>query len=122
MDETLYDIGGNPVAYIKWDDNGTIYFWNGVPVAYLYGPDMKIYGFNGAHLGWYAYGIIWDIRGTMAGFNKQTCPVMKKLEPLKSLRQIKPLKSLRQLPYYKPTFFRVNSNETLSQILSRGRM
>ena len=122
MNETLYDIEGNPVAYILWNDNETIYLWNGVPVAYLYGSDMEIYGFNGTHLGWYTDGIIWNIQGAMAGFNKQTCPVMKKMEPLKSLRQLKPLKSLRQLPHYKPVFFRINSNESLLQILSRGRM
>ena len=121
MNETLYDFEGNPVAYINWEDNNTIYLWNGVPVAYLYGAEL-IYGFNGCHLGWYSNGIVRDINGRMAGFNKQTCPVLKKMEPLKSLRQLKPLKSLRQLPYVKPFFYRVNSNESLSQILSRGRM
>lgn len=121
MNETLYDIEGNPIAYINWDDNGTIYLWNGVPVAYLYGSDM-IYGFNGSHLGWYIDGVVWNVKGMRAGFNKQTCPVMKKMEPLKSLRQLKPLKSLRQLPYCKPIFSHLNSKESLPQILSRGRM
>lgn len=121
MFETLYDIEGTPIAYINWEDDGTVYLWNGVPVAYLYGSDM-IYGFNGSHLGWYVDGIVWSLKGTRAGFNKQTCPVMKKMEPLKSLRQLKPLKSLRQLPNYRPCFSQINSNESLPQILSRGRM
>lgn len=121
MSETLYDIEGTPIAYINWDDNGTIYLWNGVPVAYLYGTDM-IYGFNGSHLGWYVDGIVRNIKGMKAGFNKQTCPVLRKSEPLKSLRQLKPLKSLRQLPHYKPIFSFGFSNESLVQILSRGRM
>lgn len=121
MNETLYDTDGNPIAYINWDDNNTIFLWNGVPVAYLYKADL-IYGFNGSHLGWYSNGIVWNINGQMAGFNKQTCPVLRKLEPLKSLRQLKPLKALRQLPYRKPIFYRAKSNESLSQILARGRM
>ncbi|MBR6438610.1 MAG: hypothetical protein IKS65_05435 [Bacteroidales bacterium] len=121
MQETLYDTDGNAIAYINWDDGGIIYLWNGVPVAYLYGSDM-IYGFNGSHLGWYVDGVVWNLKGMKAGFNKQTCPVMRKTEPLKSLRQLKPLKSLRQLPNYRPVFSYGFSNESLAQILSRGRM
>lgn len=39
MEETLYDLEGNPIAYIAYDNN-TIYLWNGTPVAYLE-PDTQ---------------------------------------------------------------------------------
>ena len=29
MNETLYDTEGNPIAYINWDDNNTIFYGMG---------------------------------------------------------------------------------------------
>jgi hypothetical protein len=51
MQETLFDINGNPVAYIDYDDEDIIYLWDGIPVAYL-DYESNIYGFNGKYLGW----------------------------------------------------------------------
>ncbi len=54
MELTIYDKSGRPHAYIA--DDGTIYLWNGEPVAYL--EEEHVYGFNGTHLGRFENGII----------------------------------------------------------------
>ena len=49
-EETLFDSGGKPIAYIDHADEATIYSFAGKPLAYLGGDN--IFGFNGKHLGW----------------------------------------------------------------------
>ena len=66
-DLSLYDEGGNAVAYIAPDQDGrTIFLWGGKPVAYLQGdnPEIQVvYGFNGRPLGVFTEGLIIDKDG-----------------------------------------------------------
>ncbi|UPT67952.1 MAG: hypothetical protein M0D57_04630 [Sphingobacteriales bacterium JAD_PAG50586_3] len=120
MEETLYDSKGNAVAYIAYNDSATIYLWNGTPVAYLEG-DKTIYGYNGKHLGWYEDGIVRNLRGEKAGFNKAALPVFAKFEPFKSFKKFKPFKAFKQFAKFKPFYSFGSSNEPLSQYLMAGR-
>ncbi len=73
MEETLYSVNGEPVAYISDALTKAIYLWDGHPVAYLY--DYHVYGFNGLHLGWFIDGIVYDADGKRVGFTSTYCPV-----------------------------------------------
>lgn len=62
---TLYNQQRTSAAYIDYDDDETIYLWEGEPVAYLVPYEGKdadgvkdIYGFNGEFLGWYCDGVM----------------------------------------------------------------
>lgn len=118
MEETLFDIAGVPVAYISFDNDSTIYIWNGKPVAYLY-EDM-IYGFNGKHLGWYVQGEVRNLQGQICGFNKFAADVYTQFEPYKAYKQYSPYRSYMEYSHYKPYFGRVKSSESLVSFLMRG--
>lgn len=109
MQETLHDKNGNPVAYIDYDEDATIYLWNGKPVGYL-SNNNTVYGFNGSHLGWFEDGILWNLKGERSGFNKNTSPAYTKYEPYKSYKQYKPYKSYKQYAKLKP-FKKLNSSD-----------
>lgn len=119
MQTTLYDKSGQPVAYVDSLDQNTVYLWNGNPVCYLDG-NSKLYGFNGRHLGWFENGILRDLQGYKVGFIQNTCPVLTKLEPLKSLKQLKPLKSIKQISRIKPIYKFSISEEYLLPYLNKG--
>lgn len=119
MEETLYDIDANPVAYINYDKNGVIYMWNGTPVAYLH-KNMTVYGFNGYHLGWYENGIMRNTNGYIEGYNRLTCPRLVKMGSLKGIPKILPIKSIREIPSVKPLPKSTPASEYLSQFLLRG--
>ena len=119
MEETLFDSQGNPVAYINYNDEATIYLCDGTPVAYL-SDNNTVYGFNGNHLGWYEDGIIRNLNGEKSGFNKETLSVYAKYEPYKSYAKYKPYKSYKKYAKYKPYYKYVNSNEGLIEFLNKG--
>lgn len=119
MQEDLYDINGNAIAYIDYSDQNTIYLWNGVPVDYLDNSNA-IYGFNGMHIGWYDQGYVRDLNGYIVGSNRQKCRVLTRIPPLKSLKHLKPLKSLQQLRKMKPIYKLSYSSIPLPQFLTLG--
>jgi hypothetical protein len=57
---SLYDSDGEASAYIDYDEDGTIFMWNGTPVAFVEkdGSVLCVFGFNGSFLCWYEDGII----------------------------------------------------------------
>lgn len=118
MELTIFDKSGRAQAYIAYDDEETIYLWNGKPVAYSDGE--HVYGINGKHLGWFENGVLYDEEGSKIGFTQQTCPSITSVEPIKSVRQIKPVKSVQQIPPVKPVFSLGNSVVDLSAFLEGG--
>ncbi|MEO7174742.1 MAG: 4-fold beta flower protein [Saprospiraceae bacterium] len=62
---SLYDSQGEARAYIDFDEEATIFMWDGTPVAFLEkdGRDICVFGFNGTFMGWYEDGIIYDKKG-----------------------------------------------------------
>ena len=119
MEESLFDILGNPVAYISYDNDNTIYMWDGRPVAYLE-PTNTIYGFNGRHLGWFENGRVRNLRGEICGFNKMAADIYTGYEPYKAYKQYRPYRSYKEYVHYKPYFGYTKSNESLSQFLIQG--
>lgn len=114
----LYDINGEPVAYIASDMEHSIYTWDGHAVCYL--VNDYVYGWNGLHLGWFIDGILYDVNGYRVGFTKEKCPHWVKFAPLKSLKYLKNLKNLRNLPYIKPWFKYDASDMLLLDFLKQG--
>jgi hypothetical protein len=68
---TLFDAQGTPVAYVDFEDERTIYSFDGRPLAYL-DEGKNIYGFNGRHLGWFEDGVVWDHKGNRSGFTQSS--------------------------------------------------
>jgi hypothetical protein len=120
MEETFFDLDGNPVAYIDYNDENTIYMWDGTPSAYL-DEENRIYGFNGKHLGWFEDGILWDLKGDRTGYNKQTIPVFAKFEPFKAFKKFKPFKSFKEFSKFKPFKKTSRSNTSLPQFFAGGQ-
>jgi len=116
---TLFDVDGNPVAYIDTADRDlTIYLWDGIPAAYIVGKD--IYGFTGEHLGWHQNGIIMDHGGYAVGMTKNAFAGFKKFEPLKGLKKIKPIPNIRKLAPLMPIYKMLWSKNDLRLFLAEG--
>lgn len=120
MEETIFDAQGNAIAYIDYNDENTIYTWDGTPSAYL-DEENQIYGFNGKHLGWFEDGIVWNLYGERTGYNKQTIPVFAKFEPFKAFKKFKPFKSFKEFAKNKPFKKTTKSNISLQQFLIGGQ-
>ena len=121
MEESLFDIFGNPIAYISYFDDNTIYMWDGRPVAYLE-PDKTIYGYNGRHLGWFENGFIRNLHGEITGFNKLAADVYTRFEPYKSYKRYRPYRRYKEFAHYKPFFGYTKSKESLAQFLLAGEV
>ena len=124
---SLFDDGGNPVAYIDTTDGYTIYMWDGTPVAYLTDStarnSLSVYGFNGKLLGWYVDGAIYDTNGAVSGYEKGCCPIYEpyaKYEPYKSYKKYKPYKQYREYEKYQP-YLKRQWGRNLSLLLLGGR-
>lgn len=121
MEESLFDVLGRPTAYISYDDENTIYLWDGRPVAYQE-PDKTVYGFDGKHLGWYEDGLIRNINGEIVGFNRLAADVYIGYEPYKSYKHYRPYRRYKEYPHYKPYYKYSKSKESLSQFLLAGEV
>ncbi len=55
----LYDKNKEAIAYIDYNDDATIYTFEGEPVAYIE-LEEQVYSFNGKFLGWYFNGVLYD--------------------------------------------------------------
>ena len=71
----IYDPEGKAVVYIDPVKQSAIYTWSGDAVAYLFGecgPQcLYIYTWEGSHIGYFAYGIVFDLQGDMVGSLQQ---------------------------------------------------
>lgn len=117
---TLFSAEGDPIAYIDDSDESVIYTFNGEPVAYIK-EGNSVYGFNGAHLGWYEDQIVWDHSGCRVGFTKNTCPTFTRFEPFKGFKQFLPFKSFKHFAPFKPIKTTAISNASLLAFLKAGR-
>jgi hypothetical protein len=120
---TLYDSQGNARAYIDYDEDATIYLWNGKPVAFLEndGNDMCIFGFNGNFLGWYEGGIVRDDGGNAVGARKGATNMMTNIEPMKSMQEMTPMRPITPITPIKPLFTNSWSSESLTEFLYSGK-
>lgn len=115
---SLFDVTGSAVAYIAADGDGTIYLWSGDAVAYLH--DEHVYGYNGAHLGWFDSGVVRDGKGCAVGFTKEACPKVTKVEPVKRVKKVKRVKSVRRVAPVRPVNKSATSSLPLTVFLQGG--
>ena len=87
MSLEFYDRHGQPCLYSE--DNETLYAWDGVPIAYLYG--QHVYLFSGQHLGWFKKGWVNDNQGYRVYFTQRAVG-----GPLRPTKRAKPFKQIKQ--------------------------
>jgi len=103
-DISLFNNNGKATAYISFDDELTIYLWNGKPVAYLKSSnagEFHVYGFNGKHLGWFSKEAIWDHDGFASCATKKVMQSTEP-EPYKSYKEYKPYRAYGEYAPYMP--------------------
>ena len=85
---SLFDNNGEARAYIDFDEEATIFFWDGTPVAFLEqdGGEICVIGFNGNFMGWYEDGIIYDKKGYPVGGREGATNMMTKMERMKGMQ------------------------------------
>jgi len=120
---TIFDSEGKARAYIDYNDDATIYLWNGKPVAFLEndGSDMCVFGFNGNFLGWFEYGIVRDENGDAVGARKGATNMITSIEPIKSIQEISPIRPITPITPIKPIFNNSWSSESLTEFLYSGK-
>lgn len=106
---TLYDLQKQPVAYIDYDDEKTIYLWEGIPVAYLVPVEDEevkdanaVFGFNGKCIGWYCDSIMYDTNGYAVGAEKgikrgSILTTIVNVETAKGVKHVKPIKHVKEV-------------------------
>jgi hypothetical protein len=114
---SLFDADGEAVAFIDYEEDATIYLWDGTPVAYLErdGSDLCIFGFNRTFLGWYENGIVYDAEGYTAGSRENALNMFYRMERFRGFAQLAPLRPIA--PFWKNRW----SNTPLVEFLYAGK-
>ena len=120
---SLYDSRGEAVAYIDFEEEATIFMWEGTPVAFLEkdGQDICVFGFNGSFLGWYEDGIIYDKKGYVVGARKGAISMITKIEGIKGIQRIKPIRPITPITPIQPIWKLSWSNTSLYEFLYFGK-
>ena len=123
QETTLFDSEGNPRAYINYNDDASIYLWNGKAVAFLEndGSDMCVFGFNGNFLGWYEEGVLRNKKGNAVGARKGAINMVTSIESIKSIQEISPIRPITPITPIKPIFSNSWSSESLTEFLYTGK-
>lgn len=125
MEVSLYDENKKAIAYIDFNDEATIYMFDGEPVAYIETED-EVYGFNGKHLGWYVNGVLYDMThhavGAKQGIERGGLnTVITSLEKMKGVKHVKPVKSVKSVGHVRPYFIDTWSEMSLTDFLAGGK-
>jgi hypothetical protein len=120
---SIFNKEGEARAYIDFDKNGTIYMWDGSPVAFITtkGKDMCIIGFNGNFLGWYIDGIVYDKKGEVVGARQGALNMNTKIEKIKGIQKITPIRPITPITPIRPMLKNNWSNTSLSEFLFSGK-
>lgn len=120
---TLFDSEGEARAYIDYDEDATIFMWDGTPVAFIEkeGRDLCVFGFNGSFLGWYEDGIIYDKKGYAVGARKGAVSMITKIEKIKGIQKITPIRPITPITPISPIFKSSWSNTSLTEFLFYGK-
>lgn len=120
---SLYDSNGEARAYIDYDEDATIFMWDGTPVAFVEkdGRDLCVFGFNGSFLGWYEDGIIYDKKGYAVGARKGAVSMITKIERIKGIQKITPIRPITPITPIQPIWKSSWSNTSLTEFLYYGK-
>jgi hypothetical protein len=120
---SLYDGNGEARAYIDFNEDATIFLWDGTPVAFIENDhdDLCVYGFNGRFLGWYEKGIIYDKQGYVIGAKKGAINMIFRIERIKGIQGITPIKPITSITPIKPFWRNSWSSNSLTELLYFGK-
>ena len=120
---SLFDSEGEARAYIDYDEDATIFMWDGTPVAFLEkdGSDICVFGFNGSFMGWYEEGIIYDKKGYAVGARKGATNMLTKIERLKSMQKMTLMRPMTPMTPMQPMLKSSWSNTSLTEFLYFGK-
>jgi hypothetical protein len=120
---SLYDNNGEARAYIDFDEEATIFFWDGTPAAFLEqdGRDICVIGFNGNFMGWYEDGIIYDKKGYAVGAREGAINMMTKMERMKGMQKMTPMRPMTPMSPMQPMWKSSWSSTSLTEFLYFGK-
>lgn len=120
---SIYDSDGEARAYIDYDEEATIFMWDGTPVAFIEkdGNDLCVFGFNGSFLGWYEDGIMYDKKGFAVGARKGAVNMITKIEKIKGIQKITPIRPITPITPIQPIWKSSWSNTSLTEFLYYGK-
>lgn len=120
---SLFDSEGEARAYVDYDEEATIFMWDGTPVAFVEkdGSDLCVFGFNGSFLGWYEDGIMYDKKGYAVGARKGAVNMITKIEKIKSIQRITPIRPITPITPIQPILKISWSNTSLAEFLYYGK-
>lgn len=120
---SIYDSNGEARAYIDYDEEATIFMWDGTPVAFIEkdGNDLCVFGFNGSFLGWYEDGIMYDKKGFAVGARKGAVNMITKIEKIKGIQKITPIRPITPITPIQPIWKSSWSNTSLTEFLYYGK-
>jgi len=120
---TLFDSGGEASAYIDYDEDATIFLWDGTPVAFIEkdGRDLCVFGYNGSFLGWYESGIVYDKRGYVVGARKGAINMTTRPERIKGIQKITPIRPITPITPIQPILKNSWSSTPLTEFLYFGK-
>jgi hypothetical protein len=120
---SLFDSEGEAVAYIDFDEDATIFMWNGTAVAFIKkdGKANCVFGFNGSFLGWYEDGILYDKNGYKVGARKGVVTMFYRSERIKGSQEITPVKPMTPVTPIQPVWKNSWSTTSLSEFLYFGK-
>lgn len=120
---SLFDSQGEARAYIDFEEDGTIFLWDGSPVAFLEidRGEVSVIGFNGSFLGWYEDEIIYDKNGYAVGARKGSINMVTKIEKIKSMKKMTPIRPISPITPIKPMWKNSWSSTSLAEFLFFGK-
>jgi len=120
---SLYDSQGEARAYIDFDEDATIFMWDGTPVAFLEkdGSDICVFGFNGSFMGWYEDGIIYEKKGYAVGAREGATNMTTRMERMKSMQKMTPMKPMTPMTPMQPMWKSSWSSNSLTEFLYFGK-
>lgn len=121
---TLFDKKGKAIAYIDYEEEASIFLFDGTPVAFLErdGEDVVVWGYNGKHLGWYEDGILYDKKGYIAGGREDALTIFTQMEPFKQIQRITPIRPITSFAPFKPILSFAWSGTPLIELLYFGKL
>lgn len=120
---SLYDNNGEARAYIDFDEEATIFFWDGTPLAFLEqdGREICVIGFNGNFMGWFEDGIVYDKKGYAVGAREGAINMMTKMERMKGMQKMTPMRPMIPMTPMQPIWKSSWSSTSLTEFLYFGK-